>query len=77
VRRTFGHPATALIIYLRRRHVPVPEQISNTADIDTGIKEQRRDGRPERMRRVDADLPRRAIGRHALLHRSGKSREVA
>ena len=53
MRSALCRTAPALVVYLRRRHMAVAKQIADAADVDSGIEKQRRDGRPERMRRVN------------------------
>ncbi len=59
----------------------VAEQFLDLDDVRPGIEEQRRRGRPERMRRIDAALDLRhgaVLIRHLFfLHRRGESGEVA
>ena len=54
VRGPFLEAPPPLVVNLRRRHVPVAEQLLDLDDIHAGIKQQRRRGRPKRMRCVDA-----------------------
>ena len=56
MRRPFLEAPPPLVVDLRRRHVPMAEQFLDLDDVHPGIEEQRRRGRPQRMRRVDACL---------------------
>jgi hypothetical protein len=53
--------APALIVDLRGGDVLMAEQVLHLADIDGAVKQQRGVGRAQRVRRIDAALPRLAV----------------
>ena len=77
VRCAFCHSPPSFVVNLSGRHVPVSEEIANTADVDPGIEEQCGDGRPQRVRCVDAGLPLRAIRPLVFLHGARQPGQVA
>jgi hypothetical protein len=50
----FLRAPTPLVIDLRGRHVPVPEELLHLADVLTGVEQEGRRCRPKRVRRVEA-----------------------
>ena len=66
-RRLLRRPAP-LVVDLRRRHMPMPKQLLDLADIDACLQEQRRGRRPERVRGVKATF----LAVRFSTHRAGK-----
>ena len=56
VRSSLFQTPPPFVVNLGRGHVPVTEQLLDLDDVHPGIQEQRRRGRPQRVRRVDAAL---------------------
>ena len=53
VRSSLFQTPPPFVVNLGRGHMPVTEQFLDLDDVHPGIEEQRRRGRPQRMRRVD------------------------
>jgi len=76
MRRALGYRDPALVVDLRRRHVPVTEQILDFTDINPG-PEQERGRRPERMGRIDAPRRYAAVGTRVALNCIGKAGQIS
>jgi hypothetical protein len=81
VRSSLFQTSPPFVVNLGRGHVPVAEQLLHLDDVHPGIEEQRRRGRTQRVRRVDAplDLPHSPILIRDLFfpHGRGEPRQVA